>query len=445
MRQDYPETSVVSVADFVRGVNEVLRAGVSSAWVEGEISTWKVWPSGHAYFTLKDSDAVLECVMFAPGPRFLKFTPRAGLQVIVHGRPDIYAPRGQFKLLADRMLPQGEGLLQLQFQQLVERLRKEGLFDEEWKRPIPPVPERIGLVTSLQGAAVRDFLRTLFGRWPAATIVLADTPVQGEGSARKIAAALLDLASHGDVDVIALVRGGGSLEDLWAFNDEDLARAIRSSTVPVVTGVGHETDVTVADFAADLRASTPTQAAVLLSRNVSDVLDAVKRRRQALGRSLDARLQDYRLRVTAASGRLTDPRHLFGRQRQTLLDARDRLEGRVRELLSEARSRVEQAAARAAEGDPRRRLSSRTKKMLELEARLIRSMDHILAGQRRRFMELPARLDAMSPLKVLSRGYAVLTTAGGQAVRESSDVSPGDELTARLHRGSLTVQVRRRG
>ncbi len=444
MRQDYPETSVVSVADFVRGVNEVLRAGVSSAWVEGEISTWKVWPSGHAYFTLKDSDAVLECVMFAPAPRFLKFTPRAGLQVIVHGRPDIYAPRGQFKLLADRMLPQGEGLLQLQFQQLVERLRKEGLFDEQWKRPVPPVPERIGVVTSLQGAAVRDFLRTLFGRWPAATVVLADTPVQGEGSARKIAAALLDLASHGDVDVIALVRGGGSLEDLWAFNDEDLARAIRSSPVPVVTGVGHETDVTVADFAADLRASTPTQAAVLLSRNVSDVLDAVRRRRQALGTSLDARLQDYRLRVTAASGRLADPRHLFARQRQALLDARNRMEARIGDLLSEARARTGQAAARAAEGDPRRRLASRSKQALELEARLVRSMDRVLAGQRQRFMELPARLDAMSPLKVLSRGYAVLTTARGQAVRESSDVSPGDELTARLHRGSLTVQVKRR-
>ncbi len=444
MPRDYPETPVISVADFVRQVNDVLRSGVPSAWVEGEISSYKVWPSGHAYFTLKDRDALLECVMFAPGPRFLKFQPKAGLAVLVHGRPDIYAPRGQFKLVVDRILPQGEGLLQLQFQQLVDRLKAEGLFDEKWKRPIPPIPERIGVVTSARGAAVRDFLRTLFNRWPAATVVIADSPVQGEGSARRIAAALIDLATHGDVDVIALVRGGGSLEDLWAFNDENLARAIRSSPVPVVTGVGHETDVTIADFAADLRASTPTQAAMILSRNVTDVVDGVKKRRQAMARSLAARLQDLRLRVVSAQRQLGDPRHLFSRQRQEVINAQNYLEDRLRGILATSRRRIEQAAGQVETNNPRNRLVRQARRTRELQEQLVRSVDRILADRRTRFTELPARLDAMSPLKVLSRGYSVLTTRNGQAVRDAAEVTPGERLTARLHRGKLELEVKER-
>lgn len=444
MPRDYPETPVVSVADFVRQVNDVLRSNVPGVWVEGELSSYKVWPSGHAYFTLKDRDAVLEAVMFAPGPRQLRFQPRAGLSVIVHGRPDIYPARGQFKLLADRMLPQGEGILQLQFQQLVERLRKEGLFDDQWKRPIPPFPERIGVVTSVRGAAVRDFLRTLFHRWPGAAVVLADSPVQGADAPLRLVHALHDLATHGEVDVIALVRGGGSLEDLWAFNDENLARAIRSCPVPVVTGVGHETDTTIADFAADLRASTPTQAAMILSRSVADVADGVRKRRQAIVRTMQVRLQDARLRAQAASTRIADPRHLFAGRRRQITDASGLLERLLRSRLSGWKSRTSTALERVQAADPRKRLAAQHRRASDLRQILIRSAERLLAERRRRFGELPARLDAMSPLKVLSRGYSVLTTAAGQAVRSATEVRPGERLTARLHHGRLDVEVKTR-
>ncbi len=444
MPRDYQETPVISVADFVRQVNDILHSGLPSAWVEGEISSWKVWPSGHAYFTLKDRDAILECVMFAPGPRYLRFQPRTGLAVLVHGRPDIYAPRGQFKLVTDRMLPQGEGLLQLQFQQLVESLKAEGLFDDRWKRPVPAVPERIGVVTSVRGAAIRDFFRTLFGRWPAATVVIADTPVQGQGAARRITDAVVSLATHGDVDVIALVRGGGSIEDLWAFNDEHLARAIRSSPVPIVTGIGHETDTTVADLAADLRASTPTQAAVILSRSIADVFDGIHKCRQALSGSMGARIRDSRLRIISAQRELGDPRHLIGSRKEKLAALRKRMELGLNGRMAHASRQLSLTRTRLEQAEPAQRISRQNRKVELIREQLTRRTLEILADRRNRFVELPARLDAMSPLKVLSRGYSVLTTARGNAVREAEGVSPGETLTARLHRGQLTVIVKDR-
>ena len=390
---------VFGVAELVAGVSELL-GQVGRVWVAGEISNLRTPASGHAYFTLKDSDAQLRAVLFRGAARGLAFEPEDGLEVLAFGELTVYEARGDLQLVVRALEPRGEGALQVAFEQLRARLEREGLFDPARKRPIPAHPRRVGVVTSGTGAALRDVLRVAAGRHGGTPLLLAPTRVQGAGAEEEIAAALAAVAGRPDVDVVLLVRGGGSLEDLQAFNHELVARAIRASPVAVVCGVGHEVDVTIADLAADLRAPTPSAAAAAAVPDGAALRERLGERSRHLVQALSGVLE------TAAS-------HL-GQQRRAL-----------RALAPRARLALQQARLGAAARALRRGGAAR------LEAGLAR------------LGSLTGRLDSLSPLAVLGRGYALVQRAtDGAIVRAPGDVRPGDALRIRLARGELEAEAR---
>jgi exodeoxyribonuclease VII large subunit len=367
-------------------------------WVAGEVSNLSQPRSGHLYFTLKDSEAALRCVMWKPQVLRLGRLPQPGDAVEVHGSISVYEAGGQYQLYADRLRPTGAGLLYQQFLQLKEALEAEGLFDPERKREIPTWPGRIGVVTSPTGAALQDILNTLQRRFPLPEVVLAPTLVQGEGAPAGIIRALGRLNQEARPDVILLARGGGSLEDLWAFNDEGVVRAVVASDAPVITGVGHETDFTLADFAADLRAPTPTAAAELATPDRGELLD---------------QLAETQARLERAAGTLL-------REWQLDLEAR--------------RTGLQRASPRARVQDGRQRLD-------EADRRARTALLHFLQIQRARLEGQGQRLDALSPGAVLSRGYAVVRRPDGEVIRRAGQVLPGDPLQVRVQEGQFGVQV----
>jgi exodeoxyribonuclease VII large subunit len=390
---------VFGVAELVAGVRGLL-GEVGRVWVAGEISNLRRPASGHAYFTLKDGDAQLRAVLFRGAARGLPFEPEDGLEVLALGELTVYEARGDLQLVVRALEPRGEGALRLAFEQLRARLEREGLFDPARKRRIPAHPRRVGVVTSESGAALHDVLRVAAGRHGGTPLLLAPARVQGPGAEEEIAAALAAVAGRPGVDVVLLVRGGGSLEDLQAFNHERVARAIRAAPVPVVCGVGHELDVTIADLAADLRAPTPSAAAAAAVPDGAALRGRLGERAQRLVQALGGVLESAAARLRQQRGAL---RALAPRARLLLQEAR---------LGAAARALRQQAAAR-------------------LEARLAR-----LAG-------LAGRLDSLSPLAVLGRGYALVQRAAdGAIVRTPGDVGPGEALRIRLARGEIEAEVR---
>jgi exodeoxyribonuclease VII large subunit len=400
-----PVIPTVSVSEFTRRVKQAVEEAVPLAWVEGEISNFKPAPSGHVYFSLKDSGAVVSAVMWRSAASRLKFAPREGMAVMALGRASVYEPRGQFQLYVERLEPVGVGALELAFRQLCEKLRAEGLFDPARKRHPPLLPRRVALVTSPTGAAVRDMLRVFERRCPVVHVLIYPVKVQGEGAAAEIVAALDRINAQADrlggLDAIIVGRGGGSVEDLWAFNEEAVARAIHRSAVPVVSAVGHEVDVTVADLVADLRAATPTAAVEMITPSLADLL---------------ARLDECRSRLAAAlSGRAAAAR---------------------RALEALARRRVFALPA-AGLGLERRRQS-----LDELSDALDSAAETAVSARRDRLAALAGRLEALSPLRVLSRGYSLTQRAAdGSVVRKPSDVSPGDRLRIRLAEGEISARA----
>jgi len=387
------------VSELVAGVRGLLEQRIGRVWVAGEVSNLHCAASGHYYFTLKDAGAQLRAALFRSTARRLLFEPEDGLEVLVHGEPSVYEPRGDLQFLVRHLEPRGRGALQVAFEQLRARLEAEGLFEPGKKRPLPPLPRCVGVVTSAHGAAIHDVIEVSGRRFPAIPLLLAPTRVQGDGAEDEIAAALEALASVPEVDVILLVRGGGSLEDLQPYNSERVARALRACRVPVVSGVGHEVDVTIADLAADVRAPTPSAAAAL----------AVPERAV-----LAARVERDTRRLFAAGRRAFerfDDRHARAHEALRAHAPWERL--RTRRLRLEAAWRALEGAARRA-----------------TERRLPR----LRAGA--------ARLDALSPLAVLGRGYAIVRRpADGSIVRRASEVAPGDALRVRLASGELDATV----
>ncbi|MGO8759120.1 MAG: exodeoxyribonuclease VII large subunit [Terracidiphilus sp.] len=432
-----------AVRDLVAQVRGLVEQEYGDVWVEGEISNYRPAPSGHVYFTLKDADAQLPIVLFRRQAMLLRFRPEDGLHVLVRGRVSVYEQRGQLQLVAETLEPVGAGSLQLAFEQLKERLKAEGLFDAERKRPLPLFPRTVGIVTSPTGAVIRDFLNIVSRRHSGLNVLLCPVSVQGESAPAEIETALADLNASSLVDLIVVARGGGSLEDLAAFNSERVARAIASSRLPVVSAVGHETDFTIADFAADLRAPTPSAAAELVTEaqhKIAEHLAAQEHRleRAARFQLLQARQRLGQLPVSRAESRVTALLYRLG---QRLDDAGQRLDAAVMGGTRLRQNRLTELAAAVLRHDPRQRLGQARVHLNDLRARLHRSIERLIAESASGLVALDARLRSLSPLAVLDRGYALVLAADGALIRSTARIGAGDRLTTRLADGTFASQV----
>ena len=431
------------VRELVSQVRELVEREYGDVWVEGEISNFRPAPSGHVYFTLKDADAQLPVVLFRRQAMLLRFRAEDGLHVLVRGRVSVYEQRGQMQLVAETMEPVGAGSLQLAFEQLKERLKAEGLFDAQRKRPLPPFPRTVGIITSPTGAVVRDFLNIVARRHSGLSVLLCPVSVQGDSAPAEIEAALAELNASGLVDAIVLARGGGSLEDLAAFNSERVARAIASSRLPVVSAVGHETDFTIADFAADLRAPTPSAAAELITEAQHKIAEHLATQAHRLDRAarfqlLQARQRLTRLPVSRAESRMAG---LLRRLEQRLDDLTFRLEAAANGLLRQRQRQVAELAAAVLRHDPRQSLAQARQRLQAFRTRLDRSLERRLHASAAHLSALDARLNSLSPLAVLDRGYALVLDAQGLVVRSMSQVAPGDQVFTRLFDGAFISRV----
>jgi exodeoxyribonuclease VII large subunit len=435
-----PAPRIFLVSELIRAARLTLESRFADVKVEGEISGLKRSGPGHLYFCLKDEEAQLDCVMFSREAGRLRFRVEEGMAVRCRGRLTIYEGRGKFQMSVSDLEPTGAGALALAFEQLKKKLAAEGLFDLARKRPLPFLPRRLGVVSSPSGAVIRDIIRVAHRR-AAVPILLAPTPVQGDGAALSIAAALRRLAEVPDVDVIILARGGGSLEDLWAFNEEPVARAIAASRVPVISAVGHETDFTIADFVADLRAPTPSAAAELAVPVAADLSAELTLLCRRGARAAEAQLRNGRLTLERARTRLGDPRRLIGDRRQRVDDLGERA---LRQLRRQFAAR--HAALRAAEmmlnrSHPRRRIDTQRASLLALRQTLALAMQRACDRRRRAIDGCAATLGALSPLKVLDRGFSLAQRADGHLITRASDVRPGEAIKVRLREGDLDAQV----
>ena len=438
-----PEKRIFTVAELTSSIRRTLGREYDDIRVAGEISGLTIARSGHAYFTLKDKTAVLGCVLFASALRLLRFKPQEGLAVVARGSIDVYEPRGQYQFIVQGLEPQGFGALQLAFEQLKNRLTAEGLFAPERKRPLPKMPRRIGIVTSPSGAAIRDIIHVLTRRFPGVCIRLFPTAVQGEGAVEGICNGLEYFSRTGWAEVVIAGRGGGSLEDLWAFNEEAVARAIAACQVPVVSAVGHETDFTIADFVADLRAPTPSVAAELVVPNRADMLQTLSTTTARAGRAARyllayAREQLMRQGVDKAIAVL---HRRIGRGLQAVDEQDYRLRNRLHAMLEARRRALDSLDRRLRERDLRVRLA-RDHQRLDAAARA--AAEHVqsrLRIVRSRLEPQRARLEALSPLRVLERGYAVVQTADGQIVKRPSDAPAGVQVQVRLSEGWIGARV----
>ena len=489
-----PRDAVLTVGELTRQIKNALEDRYQRVAVQGEISNLSRPSSGHFYFTLKDAEATLSAVLFRNQARLVRFELAAGQQVVCKGRLTLYEPRGQYQLAVESVEPVGLGALAVAFDQLKVRLADEGLFDAGRKRAVPVLPRRIGVVTSPSGAAIRDFLRVLHHRFPNLPVLIAPARVQGEGAGAEVASALKRLCAWSGrqppgegLDVVLLTRGGGSIEDLWAFNEEVLARAIASCPLPVVSAVGHEVDFTIADFVADLRCATPTAAGERLAPERVKELEQLAVRRRRLHKAMERAHAQAHRSLLQLGQRVGDPRRAIGHARLALDHGADRLQAALRkaldarasalagtkeqlhrahpreQLLSHERSlrqhrdRLHAALARALAADQkalsllRDRLTARSPRphvlrcrnaVLARGARLAQLERSLMTARHRRFDAARARLDALSPLKVMSRGYAIAFRADGHVLRRADEVAPGDALRVRLpDQGEVAARV----
>jgi exodeoxyribonuclease VII large subunit len=391
------KTHILTVTQLTRQIKNLLEGSFPDVWVEGEISNLRAPQSGHTYFTLKDEESQIRAVLFRSSQKNLKFTLQHGMQVICRGRVSVYDPRGEYQIVIEYIEPKGVGALQKAFEELKERLAKEGLFDLDRKKPLPLLPRRIGIVTSPTGAAIRDMLRVIRRRHPRMEILIYPVPVQGADAAPAIVEAIGYFNREKKVDVMIIGRGGGSLEDLWAFNEEAVARAIHASKIPVISAVGHETDYAISDFVADLRAPTPSAAAEMVVQSEESFREHISSLGTGLVRSMRRQIE-----VLRAS-----------------------LREKMRVLV-----------------DPRRRLEQNVQRVDELVGRLATGVGHHLRRDRALLASLAAGLDHLNPLGILSRGYSITKKLpAGAILKDASDAKPGDMLSTRLHKGEVVSRV----
>jgi exodeoxyribonuclease VII large subunit len=434
-----PDRRVFSVSQLNTSIRGVLNKSFDDIWVSGEISGLKLAPSGHAYFSLKDAEAQVRAVCFRGSLRFLKFRPQDGVAVLARGKVDVFEPRGEYQFLVEWLEPQGLGALQLAFEQLKKKLEAEGLFDGGRKRQLPRFPRRIGLVTSPAGAVIRDMIHVLRRRWPSIHIRLFPALVQGQGSIEEVTAGLQYFGRGDWADVIIVGRGGGSLEDLWTFNEETVARAIAASTVPVISAVGHETDFTIADFVADLRAPTPSAAAEMAVPNRDDLAEQVAQRFLQLERCIHlviARRQAlvHRLGVAPLHRRIDR-----AGQRVDDLEARGR--DILRRRIAAGRATIERLDARLRRQDLRLRMSEAQRRLNAATQRAEHLIAARLQARYRLLAPLTASLSQLSPLRVLDRGYAIVESAEGRVLTDPAQVASGEPIGVRLAKGRLRATV----
>ena len=432
-----------TVGDLVRDVRLHIEDAYNDVWVEGEVSNLRAAPSGHMYFTLKDGEAQLPVVLFKRQAQLLRFKPKDGLHVRARGKVTVYEQRGQMQLVAEAMEELGTGSLQEAFEKLKLKLGAEGLFSAERKQPLPPFPRCVGIVTSPSGAVIRDFLNVSARRHAALDVLLYPAAVQGESAAAEVAAGILYFNRARNVDVIVIARGGGSIEDLACFNSEMLARAIASSELPVVSAVGHETDFTIADFVADLRAPTPSAAAELITAQQHRVEERIEELHSRLMRACRYQLmmaseRFSRVSIAAASARIRDG---LGRRQQRLDELQFRMEAALRQHERVCMVKVQELSARLMRHEPTHKLRANRESIQGLEQRLFRCAVLTLEQRRSRISNSSARLASLSPLAVLGRGYAVVFDEHGRLVHDAAQLRPGDTLLSRLARGSATSTV----
>jgi exodeoxyribonuclease VII large subunit len=484
-----PERNVYTVSRLNREVRILIERGLGVIWVEGELSNLSAPSSGHWYFSLKDRDAQLRCAMFRQRNMTVGFTPKAGQQVLTRGRVSLYEPRGEYQFIVEHLEEAGVGALRREFERLKAKLAAEGLFALERKRSLPRFPRRIGVITSPTGAAIRDVLHILARRFPPAAVLIYPTPVQGDAAIPCIVDAIELASARAECDVLILARGGGSIEDLWAFNDERVARAIRASAIPIVSGIGHEIDFTIADFVADARAPTPSGAAELVAPDRNACLEALARTMERLGVSMRRELRSLTSRFSAANARLklTHPGVKLTQQAQRLDELEQRVTAFVQRELRSVSSRLAGMTLRLRLAHPGLRLAQQKQRLDDLEQRLSSAIRAALHSDRTRISEMFTRLihhspshsireflgrqatlsgrldhaikvrlaradhklslasralNSVSPLATLGRGFAVVKrVSDGALVTDANSVAVGDEIEAQLARGMLKARV----
>ena len=434
------EREVLTVSQLNARARRLLEEVFPQVWVEGELSNLARPSSGHLYFTLKDSGAQVRCALFRQNAARVRMDLRDGLLVRARGRVSLYEGRGDYQMILDALEPAGDGALRQAFEALKLRLQNEGLFAAERKRPLPSHPVRIGVITSPSGAAVRDIISVFGRRAPFIELVISPTAVQGRDAAPQIVQAL-ERADRAGFDALILARGGGSLEDLWPFNEEIVARAVAACRTPIVSAVGHETDVSISDFVADLRAPTPSAAAELLSPDTPAMLRQLERFQRQLQQCMKTRLSQDRLRLEGLRRRLRHPGERLAQQSQRLDELDMRLQRAWGQRLEQRRLQLNHLQGRLQHQHPERMLRLLHERLALLRQRLPRAMEHQLQQRRQRLESTAQGLHLISPLATLGRGYSILLNQQGQAVRRQQDARPGERLQARLAEGELTLRV----
>lgn len=435
----------LTVSQLTRRIKFLLEREIGNVVVQGEVSNWRIYQSGHAYFSLKDDASVLPCVMFAHQARRMRFTPENGLAVVAHGRISVYERDGRYQLYVESMEPAGWGALQLAYEQLRKKLEAEGLFNPDRKKTLPRLPERIGVVTSPRGAALRDILNVLRRRFSSARVLISPTRVQGEGAAEEIAGAIRLLDTRG-VDVIIVARGGGSMEDLWAFNEEPVVRAVAACVTPVVTGVGHETDTTLVDFAADLRAPTPSAAAEIVVREKEALRNAARELFNRARRWVAFHHERSLTRMTRFQDILFSylPERLLQTPRQELDRSWDQLTAGARVRVEQTRRRLNNLQLQLNARSPITRLGVTRERLRGLRLQLGALADFPRRNEGRRLTALGGKLHVLSPLAVLGRGYALAWRMPERTlVRSAIQLKPGDHLEVRFGQGAVSADVRK--
>ena len=438
-----PERRIYSLRELSDGIRGALERGFSNIWVSGEISGTKLVPSGHCYFTLKDADAQIKCVCWKLSYWRLKFKPKDGIHVLVRGRVDIYEQRSEYQFAVEAIEPQGEGALRLAFEQLKQKLLADGLFDAGRKRPLPRFPARIGIITSPKGAVIRDFIEILSRRFPGLHLRLFPARVQGPGSVEDLRRGLDYFGATGWAQIVVLARGGGSLEDLWTFNEEAVARAIAESPIPVVSAIGHETDITIADFVADLRAPTPSAAAEMIVCTRQELLERIDGLRKQGVRAAHFRLAVLARRlheqgIDRAEALL---HRSLARRTQRVDDAAERLRAGIRAQLAARERNRRSLEERLRYFDLRPRLRRDRERLQVAAARVAEVMRLGMTQRRRRLETLSTKLTQLDPRLILSRGYAIVLNEGGTVVREAADAPVGSEIQVMVAKDSLKARV----
>ena len=437
--------AIFTVSRLNQTVRSLLEREMGQVWITGEISNFSQPASGHWYFTLKDDTAQVRGAMFRNSNRRVTFRPQHGQQVLVRASVTLYDPRGDYQIIVESMQPAGEGLLQQKYEQLKAALSAEGLFDQQFKKSLPQPAHCIGVITSKTGAALHDILHVLKRRDPSLPVVIYPTAVQGDDAPGQIVRAIELANARQECDVLIVGRGGGSLEDLWSFNDERVARAIFASRIPVVSAVGHETDVTIADFVADLRAPTPSAAAEIVSRNQTELLRQIQSSQQRLEMAMDFFIANRTRRFTQLNHRLQQqhPQLRLARQQTVLEKLRQRMRVALDSQLKQASQRQRRVAQRLNQQNPQPRIWRAQTRIQQLEYRLAESLRAQLGVTRERFGKAVTHLEAVSPLSTLARGYSVTTAADGNVLKQAKQVKTGDTLTTRLTDGWGESEVKR--